>query len=285
MLITDLGLVGMSCLGQLSFKEKVDACRKLYDWEKIKKFPTKNSPLLTTLLIKKYTDIGDRVCDPMDGIGTTIIEAVLLGRCGYSFNISQERINTIVATLDRLSEQYELGYYRNIYAPGNHIREFLAPYTMDLILFSPPYGRQCHKMGDSDGQKALRARKKMFSCQEYGNDTMWDLYDVSKARNLKAFYAGMVGILRGSCDCLKAGGHMCIILQDYVRKGKPVGLVQGFIDLIKENEPDLTPVGYWERLTPVTMFKQMQIKKGNNVIGVEHTLVYRKEPVVPQGRK
>lgn len=47
------------------------------------KYPAKFIPQLTSRLIKENSQIGDLVCDPFMGSGTTLIEAIVNGRRAY----------------------------------------------------------------------------------------------------------------------------------------------------------------------------------------------------------
>src|SRR3990172_7779568 len=50
-------------------------------------FPAKFPPQLPRLFIESLTSPGDVVLDPMQGSGTTILEAILSARSGIGFNI------------------------------------------------------------------------------------------------------------------------------------------------------------------------------------------------------
>jgi DNA modification methylase len=50
-------------------------------------FPAKFPPQLPSLFIQALTEPGDLVLDPMQGSGTTTIEASLSGRCPLGSNI------------------------------------------------------------------------------------------------------------------------------------------------------------------------------------------------------
>ncbi len=50
-------------------------------------FPAKFPPQLPELFIKNLTDVGETVLDPMNGSGTTVLEAQLAGRIGIGLDI------------------------------------------------------------------------------------------------------------------------------------------------------------------------------------------------------
>ena len=52
------------------------------------RYPAKFIPQLTARLIKENSRIGDLVCDPFMGSGTTLVEAVINGRRAYGTDIN-----------------------------------------------------------------------------------------------------------------------------------------------------------------------------------------------------
>jgi DNA modification methylase len=52
------------------------------------RYPAKFIPQLVNKAVTKYTEIGDVVCDPFGGCGTTLVEAKLLGRKSIGFDIN-----------------------------------------------------------------------------------------------------------------------------------------------------------------------------------------------------
>jgi hypothetical protein len=52
------------------------------------RYPAKFIPQLTARLIKENSRIGDLVCDPFMGSGTTLVEAVVHGRRAYGSDIN-----------------------------------------------------------------------------------------------------------------------------------------------------------------------------------------------------
>ena len=51
-------------------------------------FPAKFIPHLPQILIKQFSSLGDKVLDPFSGSGTTMVEAMLLGRHSIGTDIN-----------------------------------------------------------------------------------------------------------------------------------------------------------------------------------------------------
>lgn len=69
--------------GDLDFHDQ----DSLYASHNFHAFPAKFPPQLPRAFINALTEPGDLVLDPMMGSGTTIVEALLAGRCGIGFDI------------------------------------------------------------------------------------------------------------------------------------------------------------------------------------------------------
>lgn len=278
MIIKNRNLKGIKLLGNLGTKESFQARKECYDWDLIKKFPSKNSTRLFRYIIKTFTSPGDHVCDLMDGTGTTVVESIKLKRNAYSFNIYKKWLVGAIASVNKTRTiQPDCGMSKIFWLPGNMATEVLPRYFFKLVLFSPPYGIQNHSAGNSEKQLELLERKAIYSCQEYEAEEGWTDYDVSKSKNLNQFFDKMDELLCVAEDLLKPGGFLALVVQDYIRKGKPVELPQRFVDNVVSNCNRMIPFGYYNRGTKMTAFKSFQLTKGNNVIGDEQTLIFRKD--------
>lgn len=277
MWITDLKLQNSKLLKRLNFAENNKSARSTYyHWELIQKFPSKNSTKLTSFLIKNLSKERDHILDPMSGTGTTLVEGLQLNRNVYGLDIYKQNVENINLNCIKTSGLVKNeSSFKVIWLPGQLANSVFSLNSMDLILFSPPYGTQNHQMGETENQKARRKKHNLYSCQEYSAlPSEWAQYSLDK-KNLKDFYLEYMRLLRNVCDVLKCGGKLAIILQDYVRKGVPVGIVQGTIDIVT-TFPEMVSIGHVLRDLPKTLFKITQLKRGNNVVGVEHTLIFGK---------
>src|SRR5688500_222637 len=109
--------------------------------------PAKMLPALARTVIETYTEPGDVVVDPMCGIGTTIIEALHLGRDGYGVEYEPHW-----ATLARGNVAFARtrgAGGRGVIVNGDcrHLRALLPAGLVGqvrLVLTSPPYGPTTH---------------------------------------------------------------------------------------------------------------------------------------------
>jgi DNA modification methylase len=76
-------LINLITLNDLNFHEK----GSLYASHNFHSFPAKFPPQLPSIFISNLTSFRDIVLDPMQGSGTTLLEANLLGRIGIGFDI------------------------------------------------------------------------------------------------------------------------------------------------------------------------------------------------------
>jgi len=278
MIFETIKLRGIRKIGNIkSSNSYVSDRKRFYEWEITKKFPSKNNVKLTSFLIKKFSEEKDHVCDPMCGIGTSIVEAIKLKRCAIGLDVSQKSIEIAHANAQKTQNLLgnDSGFFKIYWMPAQMAKDILPCGFFQLVLFSPPYGRQNHSAGKKPKQKKIIQSKHLYSCQKYFNspDDYSD-FDVTKGKGLTGFYERMRTIIDSVSSLLKKNGYLVLILQDYVRKGKIVGLVQAFVDMVNETYL-MIPYGYFERKLPMTAFKNWG-KDKRNFVGVEHILVFKK---------
>ena len=124
-------------------------------------------PELARRAISAYSDLGDLVVDPMCGIGTTLVEAIHLGRNAFGIELEPRWASLATANLAHAREQGATGnagvfvgdaselprlLTRNarqlLRSSGRHAKTSeskvarLGAGSVDLILTSPPYACQ-----------------------------------------------------------------------------------------------------------------------------------------------
>lgn len=77
------------------------------------RYPAKFIPQLASALIKEYSKLGDVVCDPFGGCGTTLVEAKLAGRQSIGFDLNPlatliTRAKIVAIPPDKLRSRYTL---------------------------------------------------------------------------------------------------------------------------------------------------------------------------------
>jgi len=99
------------------------------------------SPFVARNLIKRYTEIGEWVLDPMMGSGTTLVECKLLGRNAIGVDIN---LNAVVLAIDRLRFRVPPEHVHGETAIRTYVGdarrlEKISTETIDFIATHPPY--------------------------------------------------------------------------------------------------------------------------------------------------
>lgn len=108
--------------------------------------PGKMLPAIASQVIEAFTAPGDLVVDPMCGIGTTLIEAIHLGRDAAGMEYESEFAGLTAANLLHARHQGATGTAQIV---GGDARGIAAVFSglrgsAALVLTSPPYGAATH---------------------------------------------------------------------------------------------------------------------------------------------
>lgn len=109
--------------------------------------PGKMLPAIARHAIETYTETGQVVFDPMAGIGTTLIEAVHLGRDAAGTEYEPQWAHLASANLRHAAAHGAPGTGSVWHADARHLPdELLQQYAgrVSLLLTSPPYGPSNH---------------------------------------------------------------------------------------------------------------------------------------------
>jgi hypothetical protein len=123
--------------------------------------PAKMLPELARRAISAYSDPGDVVLDPMCGIGTTVVEASHLDRCGIGVELEGRWAELAAQNVEHARGQGATGPALVTQGDARQLGAgLLDEYagTAALVLTSPPYADAC--LGDSragDGMARCRA--------------------------------------------------------------------------------------------------------------------------------
>lgn len=165
--------------------------------------PGKMLPHLAAHAISSYTAPSDLVFDPMCGSGTTLVEAMHLGRDGIGVDIEPRFTALAEANIALAASQGAAGAARVITGDAIGLLDMVpasAVGRVSLVLTSPPYGRGTHGLV-SVTTTGVRKRDHHYGDRESGN-----LAYAGWSRLLDGFAA----ILTASYQLLRPGGTVVI---------------------------------------------------------------------------
>ena len=170
--------------------------------------PAKMLPAVAAHAITHYTRPGELVLDPMCGIGTTLVEAVHLGRRAVGVEYETRWAQIARANLD-LAGPGRAGAGQVITGDARHLDWLLPPQLLGqvaLIVTSPPYGPSTHGQVDT-GPGGIHKRDHLYgNVLDRGN-----LANIGHHRLL----AGFTRILTLAARYLRPGGHVVITVRPW----------------------------------------------------------------------
>ncbi|WP_345514717.1 TRM11 family SAM-dependent methyltransferase [Phytohabitans houttuyneae] len=180
--------------------------------------PGKMLPTIARRAIRTYTAPGELVLDPMAGIGTTIVEAMRLGRRGIGVEY-EPRWASLAADNIRLAQADGATGTSHIYTGDSRTLPNLLPSNMHgkvaLIVTSPPYGPSTHGHARTPGPRRGKVRK---INHKYGRA------DNLAYRSHAELADGFAEILAGCLPLLRPGGHVVITARPYRRHGELIDI-------------------------------------------------------------
>jgi DNA modification methylase len=202
-------------------QEGVDTQRRgRYSAESVRGHPGKMLPEIARRLILGYTRPGDRVLDPMSGIGTVGVEAVPLGRhyVGVELEtrfVAWQRENLERARADGATGESVVlrGDARRLVPEGSVTEDGAVPVPpVDAVLTSPPYGnrlnRQLGRPSTLLRHLQMRTPPHAIFSGGYGkgDDNIGNLPDTTFLREMGKVYAGCFAVLR-------PGGILAVVIR------------------------------------------------------------------------
>ena len=183
--------------------------------------PAKMLPDIASYAISAYTQPGDLVADPMCGIGTTLVEALHLGRRALGVEYEARwakfaRQNVALAKSQGATGEDALV----IRADARRLvkvvpAELLG--TAALVITSPPYGAAVH------GQIKATAETGETGVQKFDFRYSTDRNNLAHA-NREQLIAGFVEILSGCRQILRPGGVVAVTARPWREHGELVDL-------------------------------------------------------------
>ncbi|MFI5893809.1 TRM11 family SAM-dependent methyltransferase [Actinoplanes sp. NPDC051513] len=165
--------------------------------------PGKMLPNLAAHAISSFTAPGDLVFDPMCGSGTTLVEAMHLGRDAIGIDIEPRFTALAEQNVALAASQCAAGTAKVITGDATGLLDLVpasAVGQVGLVLTSPPYGRGTHGLVRADSA-GVRKRDHLYGDRERGN-----LAYAGWSRLLGGFAA----ILAASYNLLRPGGTVVI---------------------------------------------------------------------------
>jgi tRNA1(Val) A37 N6-methylase TrmN6 len=181
--------------------------------------PGKMLPTIARHAIATYTQPGDVVADPMAGIGTTIVEAMHLGRHGVGVEYETRWAQLAADNIRHAVTQAATGS-GGIYAGDARRLPALVPGEMHgqiaLVITSPPYGPSTHGHVRTPGPRRGKVRKVHH---RYGTDAGNLAYNAHHD-----LADGFAQILTGCAALLRPGGHVAVTARPYRRGGELIDI-------------------------------------------------------------
>lgn len=165
--------------------------------------PGKMLPNLAAHAIASYTTPGELVFDPMCGSGTTLVEAMHLGRHGIGIDIEPRFTALAEANVALATSQQAAGTAQVFTGDATGLLDLVpasAVGRVGLLLTSPPYGRGTHGLVRTT-HTGVRKRDHLYGDRARGN-----LAYAGWSRLLDGFAA----ILAASYHLLRPGGTVVI---------------------------------------------------------------------------
>ena len=185
--------------------------------------PGKMLPELARTIIGCYSEPGQLVLDPMCGIGTTLVEAIHLGRDAVGVEF-EPRWATLAARNVLLAREH--GAQANALALrgdarrlGNGLLDERAG-NVALILTSPPYGPSTH----GHVRKHEDRVEKLNTYYSRNPDNLAHLPARPTRTRRESFETAFATILAGCMRMLKPGGHLVLTVRPYRVRGALVDL-------------------------------------------------------------
>jgi len=183
--------------------------------------PAKMLPDIAATAITRYTEPGDLVADPMCGIGTTLVEAVHLGRDGLGVEYEDRWAGIAAANVAHARRNGAAGIAEVIRGDARQLAALLPPGMAGraaLVVTSPPYGPSVH------GQvKAEQRHGQDGGVRKYDNRYSHDPANLAH-QGLDELLAGCTAILAGCAALLRPGGLSVVTARPWRQHGELVDL-------------------------------------------------------------
>lgn len=186
------------------------------------KHPGKMLPALAARIVSEYSAPGQLVVDPMAGIGTTLVEAALLGRKAVGVELEPRWVALAEANLDRALSAKAVGRLSRPKICQGDARRLPALLGrrsghVDLVVTSPPYACEAgaiDKPGWCAGQRLCPPETLNYST---------DKANIGHARGA-AYATAMTEVYAACHRVLRPGGLLVTVTKNTRRRGRCLDL-------------------------------------------------------------
>jgi modification methylase len=181
--------------------------------------PGKMLPELARRIVTEYSQPGDSIVDPMAGIGTSVVEAALLGRRALGVELEPRWATLAEANLDHMLGRGKRRLAEVRAGDARHLPEVLGKRsgTVDLIVTSPPYGCDA---GVIDKPAWLAGGR---LCPPETLNYSKDRANLGHARGTD-YEVAMVEVYAACFAALRPGGKLVVVTKNTRRKGRTLDL-------------------------------------------------------------
>jgi modification methylase len=179
--------------------------------------PAKMLPAIARTAIAEYTKPGDLVIDPMCGVGTTLVEAMHLGRQGIGIEFEPQWAKHARRNITHATDHGAAGRAEVHVGDGRQLATLIDPSlhgTAALVLTSPPYGPSLHGQVRATPGRGVAKRGDRYS------DDPANLGAV----DLSTLVDAVTDILTGAATLLRPGGVVAMTVRPWRHHGALVDL-------------------------------------------------------------
>ncbi|MGP4112606.1 TRM11 family SAM-dependent methyltransferase [Streptomyces sp. 4N509B] len=182
--------------------------------------PAKMLPGIAAHAIRRYTQPGDLVLDPMCGIGTTLVEALYLGRNALGVEYEPRWAELAHANAQHAIAHTRRGLAEVVRGDARQLADLIDPGYLGqaaLVITSPPYGSSAHGRVRATTETGAPGVTKWN--WRYGRDPRNLAYATTDH-----LLAGLARILAHSARVLRPGGIVVITARPWRERGELVDL-------------------------------------------------------------
>jgi modification methylase len=183
--------------------------------------PAKMLPAIAATAIARYSEPGELVADPMCGIGTTLIEAIHLGRHGIGAEYEPRWAELAAAGISHAQRHGATGTAEVVCGDARQLTQLIPAKVhgrVALVVTSPPYGASVH------GHVRAQAGRVVKFNHRYSRDPANLAH-----HGLDQLIEGITQILTGCAALLRPGGIAVVTARPWRHRGELVDLPSAVI--------------------------------------------------------